>query len=646
MLKKLMLLTLVFAVVAFAAMGPVPVPEQYSASELCLPPSLDGRTDAEGVRPNGFFAFPAPGDEAGITHYDYQQNGAMGNRVMIGSDGYAHVCWMYSEGDHPTYTDRAVYYNAWNPTTEDFDFPGGQKASGGPRAGYTTMGLMNDGRAVVAFHHTPDANVSAVVVDVGAHLGTFSSPVAVDAVSQADNPIWPHIAVGDDIIHVIAHSHYDGGGTYPSNFFNLFYSRSTDEGANFSTWESLLPSASDGGIAVSADGSKVGIAGIVGVTATGYDHPTRMGNVYVVESTNSGESFASPVNITDGRYADEVEVNPDYAWFFANVSDLDCGYDNDGNLHVLFEEGWWNEREGDSPGGHGSSHYYAYWGRVMHWSSATDEVTRVSGPHGNIFFDDPTFDSLALWGYPGDANGGGCGAGNPQLTVWGDNLVATWGGQWDTLDLSAGYTVNGDIYAAISTDGGANWGPVADWWDTDEALDSVWGHVTNITNTHSPNASPGECEDESYHTVYPWTATDGVLHTTFIHDLFPASVVQPGGGDGVVTPNPVKYWGEYVLKVGERKSAVEETPTSNKVSVAVLGENLVANSVAFSVSAPGHASFKIYDAAGSLVQTLLDADLSGNRTLTWDTRNVASGVYFYSFVTPVRSANGRVVVVH
>ncbi|MCK4333892.1 hypothetical protein KAX06_03790 [candidate division WOR-3 bacterium] len=668
MLKKLMVLTVVLAVAAFAAYGPIPIPAGVEPDVYPVLPLRDGS-----ITPISSSPAAAPlvaGDRGGVTMYDYQQNGAMGNRIAVDNSGDAQICWMHSEDE--TFATRDVYYNVWEKASGSFPdyWPDGVKASGVPRAGYTTMGVLSDDRAVIAFHHTPTTdNISAVVVDAAPKLGAFSSPVDVDPVTVPEQPIWPHIVVGaDDVIHVTAHVFGEGN---PYNVNYLYYSRSTDQGQTFSPWQVLAQNAgSDAAIATSKDGSKVAVAWLSGVPVQGYpDKIASSGHINYIESTNSGVSWGSPVRITDGYYPDEAPNTTDEFYLYAWSRDLDCAYDAAGNLHIGFGEGPRSyEVRSDTLW---FSYYYPYFLRMMHWSEVTNELNVASGHYSQFVplteEGDTVWDlyGLYLWGIAQSAGywSPGLGCWNPQLAAIGsgDDMVFTWTGQWDSLDLSAGMTINADIYAAISTNGGATWGGVADWTegDFDENGYGLVAYATNLTNTHSPGAQVGYCESEEYHSTYPWIGSDSILHVTYIHDLFSGSVVMSGPAQNVVTINPVMYLGsnDPAMKIyagsgpaptpQPEPSSVEEAPYVEAPVIELLGQHPVAGSVVFSVSAPGtHASLKIYDAAGKLAKTLFEGTLDGTRTLTWDASAVPAGVYFYSFVTPARTTKGRVVVVH
>jgi hypothetical protein len=303
----------------------------------------------------------------------------------------------------------------------------------------------------------------------------------------------------------------------------------------------------------------------------------------------------------------------------------------------------------------------------MHWSEVTNESNCSSGKYTQFIPLDEDSNvieilDMGFWGRAQDVQNyvrPWLGCGYPQLAAIGsgDDMVYTWVGQWDSLDITAAGTINGDLYATISTDGGATWGAVRDWTSADfykAGYGYIVAYATNLTNTHTPNAKIGESECEDYLSMYSWIDSDSILHITYNADLFAGSVVNIPT-EGIATQNPVMYLGANdpsitKIKVGEgpEPPGVEEaTPRVEAAVVELVGEHPVSGSVAFSVSAPGtHASLRIYDAAGNLVETLFEGELNGTRVLTWNASKTAAGVYFYYFTTPTRAENGRVVVVH
>ncbi len=56
--------------------------------------------------------------EAGTTWYDYQHNGTAGKMIGVDDLGFVHVVWM--NGLDEAAASRHVFYNCWDPTTQDW----------------------------------------------------------------------------------------------------------------------------------------------------------------------------------------------------------------------------------------------------------------------------------------------------------------------------------------------------------------------------------------------------------------------------------------------------------------------------------------------------------------------------------------------
>jgi hypothetical protein len=89
------------------------------------------------------------------------------------------------------------------------------------------------------------------------------------------------------------------------------------------------------------------------------------------------------------------------------------------------------------------------------------------------------------------------------------------------------------------------------------------------------------------------------------------------------------------------EDACEETPTDRALlEVNSLSANQV--SISFSLPAAVRASLAIYDASGSLVETLMDGTPGpGDHTLTWDG---APGIYFVRLETPGRVLTEKLII--
>lgn len=594
--------------------------------------------------------FMATVKDIGMTTYDYQQNGAMGNRVAVDDQGYVHFSWMHSATDG--FADRDIYYNMWDPTQNKLMSETGTKVSGSAKAGYTTLGLLSDGRTVVAFHHDPNANNtprSAVVVELSPQLGVFGSPVDIDATTVPEQPVWPHIVVGaDNVIHVIAHVSVTDEANIPYNYRYLYYSRSTDGGKTFSKWKVIAQDAgNDAAIATSVDGKKVTIAWMSAFPITGTGQYAMSGHIKYVESTNSGSTWGSPVNVTKDRYVEEVPNSSEEglylgAWEF----DLDCAYDAAGNLHLGF---------GEAPRAYvysstdGLSFYSwnRWFLRMTHWCSATKEFTVPSGPYSMFRFvsDSDTIweiDSLGLWGIANRVEGyyrPGIGCWNPQLAVLGNSIVFTWAGQWDSTDISAAGVCNADIYASISNDQGKTWKALPKEGHEDTA--DVWNHLSNLTKTHSPIAGVGYTESEEYHSVWPWIGNDSKLQVTYIKDLFSGSVVQPPV-QGVVTQNPVSYMYVYI-------DGIEEIPIPSSspklISSSIVGVTPL--EIRFTQEFQNRGKVTIRNVAGETIREMPVE--KGSKSVIWNGldsqgRKASKGAYFLEISVGSVKGQGKMVV--
>jgi hypothetical protein len=621
----------------------------------------------------------------------------------------------------------------------------------------------------------------------------------------------------------------------------LYYSRSTDGAASFSQWRIISGEAGgDAAIAVSEEG-KIAIAWVAPLPVGNSGRFATHGNVRYVESTDGGETWSNEIEVTDGFYAEETPNSPDTFTLGAIKGSIDCAYDRAGNLHIGWGDAWRGAYVS------GDTLYYRYFRRwfqrMMHYSEVTNDFYIVSsmGEHapytqfipydneGNVI----EWLDIGFWGLGFDVDGYTCpglGCWNPQLAAIGpdDDMVYTWTGQWDSLDITAAGTINADIYAAITTDGGNTWGTVANWDSVDIANNGSWlfAHITNMTDTHSPGAKIGESLSEEYHSVWPWIGSDSILHITYIHDLFAGSCLH-APIEGIYTENPVMYlgrkvyegkgppipgvretlspttsayltegyqagitthdyqsngamgnriavdsdgdvhvawmqseeksppfsdrsiyynvWkkssGDFIWPSGVKASgtakagyttmallsdgravvafhhdpdgdgtycaavtadispklgafsppvnidpvtvpeqpicpkivtdqddvihviayvpgpdpvadpanripAINETPDAKPAIIEVIGQHPAAGFVTFSINAPfTQASLKIYDATGNLAETLFEGKPGDTQVITWDTKNTSAGVYFYYFVTPVGTENGKIIVV-
>jgi len=431
--------------------------------------------------------------------------------------------------------------------------------AGSGRCGYTTIAVLSDGRAVEAFHKVGGAGLRATVaVDMARGSGAFVM-TSVDTVTfppGANCPIWPHVAVGPtDIIQVVAHH---------QAIDEDYRSRSTDAGTTFSRWARVGGDTMQGWITADVITSRMsGKAAIAWCRA----RPTSP-NGYVnmdlcyIESTDHGLTWGPRVNVTNYQASDTVRA-------YCDVSGI---YDNNDDLHLA----WAGERALND-----NTYYNA--SAIFHWSQATgiDLVSGMVPPWakwpGTFWWDQDS--AMGVWKL---------GADRPSLSIdTQGRLFCVWTGQIVPDDTSQGGVPNGDLYGRGSVDGGNTWGAFG---RTDTMI--------YITNSHTPGAPPGACDDDDYPSITKIT-TDSV-RILFIEDKDAGSSVA---NEGSTTANPVKYLA--VKADWFWPPSVVETPVGRFDGLTVGQLKAQPNPFASFARVPGREAenFELYDISGRRIGT-------------------------------------------
>jgi hypothetical protein len=196
---------------------------------------------------------------------------------------------------------------------------------------------------------------------------------------------------------------------------------------------------------------------------------------------------------------------------------------------------------------------------------------------------------------------------------------------------------NGEIYCSVSIDGGLN-----------------WSEGTNLTNTPSPECTPGNCFDEDYPSQT--LVVNDTLHIIYVEDKDAGGVVWTAPQEGIWTENPVKYQkvpadqvppgppyvSNFYFHVGPVGGTPVEEPS--RVSEAVPKEYALlqnhpnpfnaSTEIHYQIPKVGYLTLKIFNNLGQQVRTLVDANQqAGGYSVHWDGRDadgreVASGLYF------------------
>ncbi|MEO0109322.1 MAG: T9SS type A sorting domain-containing protein [candidate division WOR-3 bacterium] len=551
----------------------------------------------------------SPGETCSHTFIDYQQNGTLGDRLSIRSDFRAFV-WMHSPDSNSNYPRRWIRYNSYYDNM--FQLGEGVEVTILGRSGYCTGGSFSDGRAIAFYHIQYPLLFSVVSTEVSPGSGLFNDPVAIDTItippgaSGSGTTIWPHGVVGlDDVIHVVSYPTKP-----PGSASDFYYSRSTDGGNTFSFWMPVIGdtqlSCLSPDIYARPGSPKVLISYTRKIENINPGKTTQIQqNVWYRESPDNGATWNEPVQVTNYDWGGPGSTFP-----FA-YTDVDGIYDLNNNLHLVWTEVWWGlSQRGDT--------LYAFGSRIMHWSEATG-FTVVSGIGNNNA--PPGIEDTTLWYMPvWDA--WRRPADRPQLAIDGRGILyCVWTGNKDTNDVSVTGRTNGELWLSYSTDNGQTW--------LREAI--------NLTNSPSPNATPGNCEDDDYHTLWS-EVVDGKLHIQYINDKDAGGVPQT---EGVVTNNPVLYLQVPVTGI------LEEREKKVSGSIITLVPNPASNyiNLSYYLNDNHRVIVKIADASGRVIEKFDLAGKKGKNSFQWQRpKELKKGIYFISFNLPNKTLTKKLVL--
>jgi hypothetical protein len=471
----------------------------------------------------------------GSTYYDYQKNGSMGRMIAVGPGGYRHMVFhkTYGAYDNATFP-RYVIYNCEDPAG---GWLGPTKVDGGTNlnAGYTNIALTHTGRELVIYHRGTSGGCTwysclkpadAGYICQGYFGKIYDLPDLIEGTPAAQNGMWPkHTVVYDalvdtDYIHIVAAQNSPTAGADQS----IGYERCVFQGNNLVCRSRLASGPVSYTVVPNVQGSptlnKIGVFDTnktisaivvsspapnsrkVAIIYTKHRSNTQYNNeVYYIESTNNGNDWL------DGTQWPPVKHNiTNYPALGTEraYTDVAACYDYNDSLHIVWTGCFYDSVAGT----HDPNKANLY-----HWSRAAGKVMIAPGQWANtkpgawnrniskmsISAKDPIY-------HPG---------GSPDSVF----LFVTWT-QFNPGDTSKSGYGNGDIYGAVSNDGG-----------------QTWTSGYNLTNTHSPNCLAGACLSEHWSSMAE-NMYNGHEHIEYVCDRDAGGIVQ---SEGAWTDNPMMY---------------------------------------------------------------------------------------------------------
>jgi len=507
----------------------------------------------------------SPGIEVGVTDYDWMQNGSMGRYVWRTAIGGFQFYWTYRYGG--SNDNRRAYYNYYYPP----DYWLGPTAMDNDQSRMGAMDQFSDGRAVGSAHALA-VSTSRIYIDAVEGAGAFSIITPLYQGDPNTAPIWPKVVVDTDDNIFLAASQNPG----PFGWWN----KSTDEGTTWRGWDSTL-------------------AGVE-LNTTNYDYGGH--ECWTHSLTTPWMSLVNGMGDTYGTIVYYETGDAGNVWYYDTIWAFSPGdsvqgylwhsacYDANEYVHAVFVLIDTMPLAGGASGSGWRS-------QIWHWNQQTDQMSQVDNGMGWI------------------NSNPGPGANHPtvsepQLTLdqaTGD-LYCTWC-YADPTDVAANGLVNMDIWGARSTDNGATW---------------IEHH--NITNSPTPGAVAGQCDNDHVNTLAEYTMGDTLI-MFYINDKDAGNAAFPPDPGATLTDSPMLF---YLYEWNPGAVAEHTVTTPMKLALSIRPNPSVQNTqISYSMSRAGSVSLKLYSVDGRLVETVYSGSRdAGVYVESIDARQLSSGTYF------------------
>ena len=499
-----------------------------------------------------------PGEVVGTTQYPVQSSGSASNRIALDVLDGIHITWMSGSSS----SDRNIKYNFRDETGQWLSYDGIQ-VSEYNGAGYPSIALGADNAAAITYHNI-SRNYVNLAIDAFRGMGIFTFYDPPDQVPGGNRAFWPQIAIsanGD--IHLLMVEHTQDPGIYPS----MIYSRSTDGGTSWTAPEIVASVALLNGCITASPDGKVGIV---------YLNPDMSGEYSQVKNdicyfkSGDGRSwdFSQPQCVTD--YAnDDLQIFCPWG--------IDAVFDNDGDLQIT-----WVTGHIDNDG-----YFIDEVTQLWFYSEQTGYITQIAESSDPVL--DCTYGAVTL------------PISMPTISYFDFDTFNEIGIAYigyDETDASGAGECVGDIYMTFGIDNG-----------------NYWFGPTNITETHTPGCTAGNCQSENFtatsekmdfedHLTYVMQKLGDIPDTIY---YLPVEIPLPDGvSDDNRRPGLFSLNGNYPNPFNARTTIEFELAKGSNVRLAV------------------------YDITGALVEVLQDGYMeAGKQSVVWDASKVSSGAYFY-----------------
>ena len=454
-------------------------------------------------------------DTVGFTWYDEQQWTTFGKQIAVDREGYAHHVW--TNGLNSSLASRHVYYNVWDPSTEEFTIPNGSQIDASQKAGYVNVTVNNLGFAFPAFHQILSGDSiahTAVAYDFVARSGAFT--VGSIPNYPGRKIIYPKIVCDIDGALQVTATH----GT-PANigFFakgDPTFSDGYCDGINwtqgFEVTDSTFWLTRD--IATSFRSNRVAMVWLYWRSDSVDWYFGK--NVYLKTSDDGGLTWNPAINITNYPPIDTNCVNNGGNIDDCNqdtlrpAMDLSVVFDQNDVVHVAFTARWssyWDETGAAGPWVHNDAV-----SSIWHWDEQHQEFNIIAERANGTLAHSPGQSSTQSL----------CQRPSLGIDTTTGYLYCSYQA-FDTTQWSEAGYFQGDAWVSVSTTRGR-----------------TWSAGTNVTNTNGGQDAPsGQCRSERDINIAEFVG-GGIVHMQYQLDLDAGTGIN-STAEGTITYNPMVY---------------------------------------------------------------------------------------------------------
>jgi hypothetical protein len=524
-----------------------------------------------------------------------------------------HLITMYAPpGDGTSAPNRRTKYWYSNDKGQTFTYVGNVSED---RTGYAQICLNLSGVETITTHVSSSP---AFYLDAAAGLGSWTklSPTG----EQLRTYVWGRTA-------------YTNSVTNPNKFVSLYAPNNTtpNDSAFWFTCTSISPAPgtfSPWNLYYGHDGEEYAIAkgtdGRIGIVYTPNTDllPGEEGDLYIMESTDNGTSFATPTKIFDANITpsgDSLGILRGFGF---------CYQGN--NPCVVFETpkltetGWFPTRDCKM----------RFWSKTLPGSDPNRSIVIVDSnntPYISFFIasSNANYDIYCTYTRPsiGASTTGSNALFVSFLSPAGyNNVDGPLVGGIDTVPYMA-------TYIMYSANGGSNW----DAPKRITAIDTttVGGQYTKLMDYSFPNVSPYNDFDANF-----W-----YMNMAVIEDSIPGSY-QYHTAQGEALSKHV-FMRIKIPRTDGINNISNITPAKYSLNQNYPNPFNPVTSIRFSIPKVSVVTLKVYDITGKLVSTLVNNETVsiGEKEVRFDASNLSSGVYFYSIKAGDFSDTRKMVVV-